>query len=301
MRVHPGFFAPKSRKWQFPAAFALLIFLLAMNVFRGPKEFVVAKEISAPQKLQDVLIVKSAFAAGEPLDKSKIVIEKRAVNSLPVDAVSTFNDIEGMVAAGPIPAGYPLAKVLIAKPVPMIPISAEADRLNKELDPIDVMLQEIMHDTVALPVMFSGAAPKKGERIALALHNMKGDTVLILDSAWVSDSGGSEATIRVPPDRAVYIQSAIRYGSLSHIGISTEGSSPYTGHTVDNLSDLQVSLGLATSSKSTQGSKVGPRTFRSYVWVKGTSERFGLDDNGALYLVDENGRELSGPVISSLK
>ncbi len=301
MRVHPGFLAPKRARWQYPAAFALLLFLLVMNILRGPKEAVVAKEMP-PVKVNEVIVAKSAFSAGEPLSRDKLVIERRSVNSLPVDAIGSFAEIEGMVAAGPIPAGYPLAKVLVGKPVPIAPVSDDAASIDKALDPVEALIQSIIPETVALPVNFAGIAPKRGSRVALAISNHTGDTVLILDAAWVSDSSGSSATLRVPPAKALYVQSVMRLGNLTYIEIPTEGASPYSGHAVENMNDLQVALGLIDGpKKSVVVSSDGETVFRSYAWVKGTSMRYGIDDRGLIYVVDDQGRKVAGPVITSMK
>ncbi|GEM_PF-3302297 len=303
VRVHPGFLAPKNRRWQFPVAFAVLLFVLVMNLFRGPSTQVSAKEMM-PVKVQDVVVIKSPFLAGEPLDKSKLGIEKRAVANLPIDVVSSLTEVEGMVAAGPIPAGYPLARVLMAKPVPILPMSNEVELINHQLDPVEAMLQQIIPDTVALPVSFSSLAPKRGARVALALSNYTGDTSLILDAAWISESSGNTATIRVPPDKALFLQSVIKLSqlSLTYIEVPIEGASPYAGHAIENMHDLQVAMGLIPSDgRSRISQNDGPKTFRSYVWIKNTPMRYGLDDRGVIYLVDENGREVAGPVSSGLR
>jgi len=206
-----------------------------------------------------------------------------------------------MVAAGPIPAGYPLAKILIAKPVPVVPISSEGESIEKQLDPVEALLQDIIPETVALPVIFSGAAPKRGARIALAVSNFSGSTALVLDAAWVSESTGNSATLRVAPDKALYLQSVMKLGALNYIEIPTEGPSPYNGHSIENMNDLQIALGLVEGNKRTKVVANGPKIFRSFAWVKGTSMRYGIDESGLIYVVDEQGHEVAGPVSSSLK
>ncbi|MCB9029531.1 MAG: SAF domain-containing protein [Deltaproteobacteria bacterium] len=302
MRVHPSFVAPKRKRWQFPAAFGLLLFLLIMNFVRGPRVQVQATQPVEPKvKMQEVLVVTKALQAGEPIEQSSVALEKRPLQTLPSDAISVFTDLQGKVAAGPVPVGYPLAKALITDPVPVVPVS-DSESI-KELDPIEMLLEEIMAETVAVPVNFRAKSPPRGTRIALALSGVRGDTVLVLDECWISEGSGNKAVLRVPADKALFLQSIEKLGQFSFIEIPIEGSSPYTGHALEDLDSVEVALGLkaGSSKKAKSNEPAGPRTFKSYAWINGTPRRYGIDEEGKIFIVDEHGREVAGPVSSTLR
>lgn len=291
MRIHPTLLTTRGSKWQFPAAFALLLFLVAVNVTRGPREMVIA----TPQPLEqmvDVVVAQQSIESGSPLEKAALQILKRPISTLPADVISTMDLLKNKVAAGPIPAGYPLARALLADPVAVIPVSAAEEAAKaKANDPIDTLLEEIKKDTVAVPLMFPSEAPGRGTRVALALSKMNGDTVLVLEEAWVSESQGQRATLRVDPKKALFIQNVKRLGQLSFIEIPTEGDSPYAGHAVQSMQELEDALGGKT--QIAKSDTPANRKFRSYAWVSGAGVRYGIGDDGTMYMVDGTGHEVS--------
>ena len=290
-----------NNKWQFPAAFVLLLVLLVATIIRGPQEVVVAKPVAPKIKRISVVVVKKPIKAGDRLDRANLVMEQRPVNTVPADVVTAFSALKGKVAAGPIPAGYPLAQALLVDPKPVEVASNEAE--EPEVDPLDLLLEEIKRDTVAVPLLFSSTAPPRGTRVALALSGAKGDTVLVLDDAWVSEASGARATLRVEPTRALFLQSARKLGKFSFIEIPSEGSSPYSGHAVKDMEALELAMGLRAIGPKKRAVVSEPskrdRRFRSYAWIRGTGQRYGIDEKGMMYLVDSAGKEI-GPVVNDM-
>ncbi|MCB0309740.1 MAG: SAF domain-containing protein [Bdellovibrionales bacterium] len=286
MRVHPSALSSSLNKWQFPAVLGFLFVLLLIIIFRGPKETVEAAP-APTEKLIDVLVAYQKIEAGQPFESADIRLDKRPINTLPADAISSFEDIKGKQAAGPIPKGYPLAVALLAEPVPLLNVEQEAPPEVFEEDPIDTLLKEIESETVALPLVFASIPPPRGSRMAITLANNRGETIIVAEECWVSSVSGREAVLRLDPARALLMQSAKSYGAFGFIELPIDGPSPYAGSAVNNLEELKTRLQgnepnvAKDSSASGEGSGM-----KGYAWVTGEGRRYGIDKNGQIRLVE---------------
>ncbi|MCB0339235.1 MAG: SAF domain-containing protein, partial [Bdellovibrionales bacterium] len=213
--MHPSLLAPKVKRWQFPVAIGLVVTLLLVTAFRGSDNVIVQQDTRPKEELLTVVVTTKAVGAGDPFDQATLALEPRPINTLPNDVITSFELLDGKVAAGPIPAGYPLALALLAESVPLM---APTDIPSPiEADPFDILIKEIERETVAVPLQFMGNAPERGKRVALAISGRRGETVLVIDDAWVTESSGSMATLRVAPKRALFLQSVKNLGSLTFI------------------------------------------------------------------------------------
>lgn len=286
MRVHPSIFSQKGKQWQYPAAVALLLFLLILNLWRGPKQTVNASSQNNPvEKRIEVLVVREAVQPGQPLEKARVVLERRPVNTLPSDAVTTFDAIKGKVAAGPIPAGYPLALALMADPVAVVPVTDKRAEQKPE-DPTETLLKEIEQDTVAVSVTLAANPPGRGSRIALMLNNPRGDPIVVVEDCWISKSNGRDAVLRLEPQQALLLQSAKGYGSFNFIEIPTEGESPYRGKGVSNRDELVRAVEGDTVKVNAAATPVSEKPkMKGYAWVTGEGVRYGLEADGTIKVV----------------
>lgn len=295
MRVHPSILVPQGRKWQWPFLVAILLFVLLMNLFRGPREVVVAEQ--SPSKLIEVVVAQESIEAGQALETANLSFEQRPVNTVPADAITSFEAIKEKVAAGPIPMGYPLAMALLADPVELAAAINSSPIVTAPEDTLKLLMEEVKRDTVAMPITFRTDAPKEGSRIALSLvpRSKEEEPILVLEDAWISKSSQRRATLRVEPDRALVIQVAKKYGNFDFIEIPLEGASPYVDrgiYTVEELKDA-VEGNKSVLATLTEGEvKKEKRSYRSYAWVSKEGIRYGIDDQGTIYKVDEDGKPL---------
>ncbi len=295
MRVHPTILAPKSAKWHFPAAFALLFFLLILNLMRGPREEVVAEK--PEEKLIEVVVAQQSIETGQPLETATLVLERRPVNTLPSDAITSFEQIKDKVAAGPIPAGYPLAIALLGDPVPVMPIAAaSSDVVEPATDPTEALLREIEKDTVAMPLSFNADAPQRGTRIAITLMRPKGEPIVVIEDAWVSKASNRDVVVRLSASQALVLQSAKNQGTFNFIELPIEGPSPYAGKGMTSEAQLKAELeGKIKSTVSSIVSKVNTperKRYRNYAWVSGEGARYGIAEDGSIHPVDSQGYAL---------
>ncbi|MBN8547779.1 MAG: hypothetical protein J0M12_00540 [Deltaproteobacteria bacterium] len=145
---------------------------------------------------------------------------------------------------------------------------------------VDSALREVEQQTVAVPLTFETLAPGRGARIALTLNDARGDTVVVIEDAWVSKSVGREVVLRLHPEQALVLQSARSYGSFHFIEIPSQGASPYIGKGVrdsDQLARLMTPLSAQSSLRpASRGKQQG------YAWIPGESRGFGIADSGTI-------------------
>ena len=284
MRVHPSILLPKAKRWQFPAILALFLFLIIINLVRGPREVVNAAQVPQPQEKQiSVLVAKQLIPAGQSLERANLALEMRAVKSLPADVMSSFDAVRNRIAAGPIPAGYVLSAALLSDPQPVLG-PADVSSVNAMPDPIDLKLKEIEEKTVAMPVTFNSDPPQRGARVALTISNLKGDSVVVMEEAWVSKTSGREAVLRLDPQQALLLQSAKNYGNFNFIEIAASGESPYAGKAIKNKDEL-IQLLNGDSKVAAAKSEPEKRKIKGYAWVTGEGVRYGLDEAGEIKVV----------------
>jgi hypothetical protein len=289
MRVHPSIISPRASKWQLGAGVLVVLVIFCVAFFRSPSEKVIIKEGSA--QLKEVVVARQAIDTGQPFDKAKLALEQRPVYTLPSDAITSLDLVKNKVAAGPIPAGYPLALALLAEPVPVLAPS-DPTALSPSEDPIDSMLHEIEKDTVAVQVRFNNqVAPKRGARITILAARSMGDPIVVVEECWVASSEGTTATIRVEPSRALLIRSFSNNESFGFIQLSPSGENPYKGKGVKDKDELDRILS-AKGGKIVESVKTENRRLKGYAWVPGEGIRYGLGDDGQIQVLESGA---SGP------
>ena len=283
MRVHPSILAPRIAKWHY-AVIGVLFLLLVVSFFGGSKEkqVVVHKTEKAAVKKVEVIVAVEPVEAGQPLENANLVLEQRPVHTLPADAVTTFDMIKNKIAAGPIPAGYPLASALLAEPVATLTIDESAIADDIPEDPIEILLKEIESETVALPIAFTAAAPQRGARVAVTLSKSRGKSVVVVEDAWVASSKQRDAILRLAPAEALLLQSAKQYGNFAFIEIPTHGPSPYEGKAVGGIEELKFMLEGKKVPVNLKADKNNKRKIKGYAWVPGEDVRYSIDDNGKI-------------------
>lgn len=279
MRVHPSELGPKSTKLHIGIGALVGLILLSAGVFRSPKQIILPQ--AQLEKRMEVIVAKEGIQAGQSLDKVKLVLEARPVTTLPRDVVASFDLVKNKIAAGPIPAGYPLALSLLAEPIAVVaPVN---DVEETPVDPAEVLLKQIEAETVAVPVTFSSSSPARGARIALTLSRPKGDSLVVLEETWVSSAMGREAVLRVNPNKALMLSSLKNTAAFGFIEIPTDGPSPYAGTEVASLDELKSFLEGQTPVKSDKKEA----RMKGYAWVSGEGIRYGIDDQGSIKVVDQ--------------
>lgn len=285
MRVHPSILAPRVPKWHIALIGAVLLVILGVTLFRGPQKVVVAAPAPAPEKKIQALVARELIQPGQLMESAKIVAESRPVNTLPSDAVTSFEELKNKVAAGPIPAGYPVSLALLAEPVAAAPVVEEAKPEVPE-DPIEILLREIEKQTVAMPVTFLSESPPRGSRIAITLTRGRGEAVLLLEDCWIGKGTGREAVLRLEPSQALILQSARSYGNFGFIELPAEGVSPYTGKGIANEEQLRA---LMEGDRKTQVVKEdAKKKVTGYAWVSGEGVRYGIDQDGRIKVISED-------------
>lgn len=248
MRVHPSTMSPKATKFQLPIAIALILCVGSYN-FWGGKTVVRAPE----EKKIEVVVAKDKIEAGTPLEKAKVALELRPVSTLPSDAITSLDNLKNKVAAGPIPAGYPLAVALLAEPAKMLPVNPAPKDSGKEEDPNEILLKQLEPSTVAISLSFPVDPPGRGSRLAVTLPSPQGDTLVLVPESWVEKANGNQATLRVSADEALFLQSARTLGGFGFVSLASDGPSPYQDKAIKNIEDLRKLLNVNKSSPSTEG------------------------------------------------
>ena len=286
MRVHPSVFAPATLKWQLPAALGIIVLLLAAAVLRRPDSEVVVQAVATEKKIE-VIVARSKIEAGQPLEKADVALEMRPVSTLPADAISSLDSLKNKVAAGPIPAGYPLALALLADPVVTMPEAPHIDSNLPIESPVDLLLKEIEGETVALPVVFNATPPQRGARMAVTISNTKGGSIIVAEECWVANNAnGREAVVRLNPAKALILQAAKAYGTFGFIELPTEGPSPYAGSAVTSLEEVRERLeGKSPETITKAASTDSNRRMRGYAWIPGEGIRYGIDSDGQIKVV----------------
>ncbi len=281
MRVHPSIISPRASKWQLGAGVLVVLVVLCIAFFRSPTEKIIIKEGSA--QLKEVVVARQAIDTGQPLDKAKLALEQRPVYTLPSDAITSLDLVKNKIAAGPIPAGYPLALALLAEPVPVLAPS-DPSALTPSQDPIESILHEIEKDTVAVQVRFNNqTAPRRGARITILAARSFGDPIVVVEECWVASSDGPSATVRVNPSKALLIRSFSNSESFGFIELSASGENPYLGKGVKDKDELDR---LLKGVKAVEPAKAEKRKLKGYAWVPGQGIRYGIDQDGAIEILD---------------
>lgn len=212
------------------------------------------------------------------------------MDTLPADVISSFEVLQGKIAAGPIPAGYPLAIALLADPV-VVPVD-EVEESEEEVvaeDPIDILLRQIASETVALPISFATEAPQRGARIALTLTKggAGGESFVLVEECWIEKSQGRQAVVRLDPQEALFLQSARAFGAFGFIEIPADGLSPYQGRGVRTVQELKQLIEGDVEPQTAQANAGQPKRSRmkGYAWVTGEGLRYGLDEDGSISVV----------------
>lgn len=275
--------SPKATKYQLPIAIVLILCVGAYN-FWGGKTVVRAPE----EKKIEVVVAKDKIEAGTPLEKAKVALELRPVSTLPSDAITSLDNLKNKVAAGPIPAGYPLAVALLAEPAKMLPVNEAPKDSGKQEDPTEVLLKQLEASTVSISLSFPVEPPGRGSRLAVTLPTPQGDTLVLVPESWVEKTSGNQATLRVTAEEALFLQSARTLGGFGFVSLAADGPSPYQNQAVKNVDDLRKLLNI---SKTNQNADAAPASksggkMKGYAWVSGEGIRYGIDESGEIKVVD---------------
>jgi len=287
MRVHPSSVSPKAAKYQIPAAIVLLLCAGAYNFFGGNAPS------SAPQEKKiEVVVAKAKIDAGTPLEKANVALEFRPVSTLPTDAITSLDNLKNKIAAGPIPAGYPLAVALLAEPAKLLPISEKPKEVTKLEDPNEVLLKQLEGTSVAVSLSFPVEPPPRGARLAVTLMAPKGDTVVLVPESWVEKTVGNQATLRVSAEEALFLQSARTMGGFGFVALPPDGPSPYQDKAVKNADDLRRILNIDKSPNDPAGAErpKASAKMKGYAWVSGEGIRYGIDESGEIKIVEGEGK-----------
>jgi len=285
MRVHPSSISSSFSKWQIPIAIVLLVILLLVVAFRGPKQKIVTQAAPTEKKVQ-VVVARAKIEAGQPLEKADVVLEQRPMSTLPADAITALDTLKNKVAAGPIPAGYPLAMALLADPVVVLPKDENKGSQEPTENPIDILLKQIEPETVALSLAFNTTPPGRGARMAVTLANSRGESIIVAEECWVASATGREAVVRLDPVKALLIQSSKGFGVFGFIEIPTEGASPYAGKAIGSLEELRERL----EGKQPIVTDKMPKTAKKMQgcsWIPGEGRKYCLDQDGSITVVEE--------------
>ncbi|MBX7136520.1 MAG: hypothetical protein K1X83_00955 [Oligoflexia bacterium] len=261
----------------------LVVLLLAMMAFRGTSHHLPAED-QATQSTE-VVVAKGKIEPGQPLEKAPVALERRPVNTLPADAITSLESLKNKIAAGPIPAGYPLALALLADPVVVPAVTEKVDEAPPE-DPIETLFREIESETVSVPLTFSSNPPKRGARMAVTLSNTRGETIIVVEESWVASSSGREAVLRLDPTKALLLQSARSLGNFGFIEIPVDGPSPYAGKAVNSIEELKERLAGRVVEASAE--KKPTTKMKGYAWISGEGLKYGIDQDGQIKVMDGN-------------
>ncbi|RMD87585.1 MAG: hypothetical protein D6808_01195 [Candidatus Dadabacteria bacterium] len=305
MRVHPSNIGGGGSKWKFSALAALLLFLLVVTIAKGPSQQVTATQnVPKQEKMVEVVVAKDHFQAGEPFEGTKVALERRPASSLPPDVVTSLDMVEGKVAAGPIPADYPLVKAFIAEPIPIVPSSKSKETALVDIDPVESLLREIRSDHVIVPIKFEEKPPPRGSRIAIAIKR-GANQALVLSSAWIESVDGKTAMVLVPASKSMFFGNALLLGSPIYYAINQDGPSPYEEGEITTIEGVRRALEIDKEEARLQKWKAESKdetekVFVGYASVKDSKIKYGIDTEGRIFEVDSFGKPVSGPLSSVL-
>lgn len=250
-----------------------------------------AAAVDVPKKT--VLIAKSLLKAGEPVTKELVTEESRPLSTLPADALIKFDELQGKVPVGPVPAGYPLASALFVDQ--KVAVAAKGGENAVPTENIE-MLEKIRAETVALSITFTSPAPKKGTRIALSIQGKKGKPALVADEAWIDTSSGNSGQVRVRPEIALFLEEAKPMGAFSYFDIGIDGPNPFKGTAISDMALLRERLQtleerIVSSAKSvtTTQEKKPTISFTSFAWSRDKRIKYGIDTQGKMYVMERDG------------
>lgn len=303
MRVHPTLLTRTGprRGLRWVAAGLLCLLLLSMLYPSKPSTQVVQAPAPA-EKMIDVVVAIDAVQPGEMLEDKKFKIEPRVVKDLAANVVTSLESLRGKVATSAIPKGYAVVADWLAEPVQVEKAPPEISA-EKVVDPRTILYEQIRGETSEVPVIFPEGRPRKGSRIAIGVvsdSDKDNGVIMVIDEAWVLDYGddNSSVLVRVKPEKAFFLRSVVNLASnrITYIGLADSGQSLYQGKTVDSLSELKKLLNgnhQATVSPKSENDDV---QFKNYAWVTGTAMKYGIDEHGQIFYVDENGKKVDRPL-----
>lgn len=241
---------------------------------------------AAPQEKRiNVVVAKGKIESGQPLEKANVALEERPLSTLPADAIQSLDALKNKVAAGPIPAGYPLALALLADPVVVVPVKEENKTQGEPADPIDLLFKEIASETVALPLTFSSKPPQRGSRIAVILSSLRGESIVVVEECWVAElSNERQAVVRLDPIKALFLKSAAGLGEFGFIELPVDGPSPYLGKAVNNIEDLKLRLAGKPANPQTKAEPKEKR-MKGYAWISGEGRRYGISSDDEIVVM----------------
>ncbi len=251
--------------------------MLLVTAFWGGEEKPVVVQQSPQEKRIMVVVARGKIESGQPLEKANVALEERPVSTLPADAIQSLAALKNKVAAGPIPAGYPLAVALLADPVVVLPVKDEAKDEGAPSDPIDMLFKEIASETVAVPLNFSSKPPPRGSRIAVILSSSRGESIVVVEECWLAELGGDrQAIVRVDPLKALLLKSSAGLGEFGFIELPTDGPSPYAGKGINDIEELKLRLAGKPVNTQAKAAEPKPNKMKGYAWITGEGRRYGI-------------------------
>ena len=102
----------------------------------SPKEAVISKQTNSPKI--EVLMTKGRVMAGSYIDESNIFFSAVAVEILPEDPISSWNEIKGKVTLSTLSKGTIISKAQLGQPIALIPAVIEPEEI-----PVEVAIKAI--------------------------------------------------------------------------------------------------------------------------------------------------------------
>jgi hypothetical protein len=289
MRVHPTALSSNGR-WQVP----LVLLLAALTVvasLTSPREpsADATHDEHIPQKA--AIVVKISLPAGKEITKEDLRIEQRPIYTLPADAVAEISEALGKTTAGPIPAGYPLARTLLLNKEDI----KEETKTDSPPASAEAPLAQIPSEMVPFLAAFTTPVPDPGSRIALCIQGTRRSFVLVAEEAWVEEASSNVARLRVHPGSPLFLEQTKIFGDFSYLIIPKDGPSPFAGQAINNISDLELKLKQEpqiprqSGRAATEGQAL-PANYASFAWITGSSMTYGINADGQIALSSKNGK-----------
>jgi hypothetical protein len=233
VRVHPTVLrGQNSKNYIVYGAGALVVFLLLINAF--PK-----KEPPAPvEQMKNVVVAKLELDVSKPIPVDRLVVESRPIRYLPVDHITTLEELKGLVPRTQISKGFPLAKSLLIDPKEIK--KEEVAKVEPvTLDACSQKIEQLRSQTVVVSVRFPNNPPPKCSNVALTLKVPNGALIPIVENAFIeSAQGGNSVRMMVTPDKAMLLQRAVEEGQLLYVEVNEGVMNPIANKTIGSVEEL---------------------------------------------------------------
>ena len=281
MRVHPVVL-PKRRKYGLPLTVLFLTALAVPNLLQLREEKAAAT-LCQPAVEKQVVVAKAFIPGGKEITAEDLNVEKIPVSLAAPDVITEEARAIGRITAGPVPAGYPLADILLIDKQPIIGLSSVEEPKNKEitgpeeqpLSPVEPPkgpeIPEAAKKLAREHLVFYGPPPPAGSRVGIFLRSAKGLPIVVAEEAWIETVDGMSADVRVTSRYAGFIQEAGKFGRFSFSPLPESGPGALDGQAVKNKAELLKQLASQFAEPSKSASSGQQQTPRASVEDKRTS------------------------------